>query len=97
MQSLIVATNNTDDEARDDSMEHHKVQNSLESPNSLPRITNTPIRIKNRIYTVVDKFAGKPQFTNNQLLKADEVFIGGTEDEAQGRGQLRKNKRSMLV
>ena len=48
--------------------EHVTINVSQEgSTSSLPRITNSPIRIKNKVYTVIDKFH-KPIYKKEKLL-----------------------------
>ena len=74
-----------------------------DSGSSLPRITNNePIIIKDRIYIIEDKFPGKPLFKNEQMLKQDEIFIGGVDEDridtqASGSATFKKNRRSHLV
>ena len=65
--------------------EHVTIDVSQEgSSSSLPRITNSPIRIKNKVYTVIDKFH-KPIYKKENLLQRDEVEIGGIEESKQER------------
>lgn len=74
-----------------------------DSGSSLPRIMNNePIVIKNKIYIIEDKYPGKPQFKNDLLLKQDEIFIGGVDedridDQASGSITFEKNRRSHLI
>ena len=96
IQSLVVAANATDDEdgGRKDSLERHRAPRdvSRDSETSLPQIKQTPIRIKNRIYTVVEKFAGKSLFQKEELLKPEEIFIGGVEDAVDNQSIIGKVK-----
>ena len=74
-----------------------------DSGSSLPRIINNePIIIKNKIYIIEDKYPGKPQFKNDLLLKQDEIFIGGVDEDriggqASGSITFEKNRRSHLI
>ena len=67
---------NSLDNIKNSGNDHHNHLPNIRQP---PK-TNEPIIIKNKIYIIEEKYPGKPQFKNCQLLNPDEIFIGGIDE-----------------
>ena len=80
--SMSIQNNTNDVKITNNSFEGIRASQNMSQRSdgdSLPSIE--PVRIKNKIYHMVQKYPGKPLFKTNQLLKPDEIFIGGVEED----------------